>query len=144
MVFMPTGTSVSSCSLKLNIWVTELTVMDTITVTDSKLEAITQAPPPNNVQQLRSFLGLLNYYCKFIPNLASLIHPLDELLQKDRKWKWSKECDQCFRLAKEKLICWCRSPYQIGWGCFYVWDGSCYFPLCWTNRKGPLLTLLIP
>ena len=74
-----------------------------IHATDSKLEAITNAPPPKNVQELRSFLGLLNYYCKFIPNLATLIHPLNDLLCKDRKWKWSKECDESFRLAKEKL-----------------------------------------
>ena len=36
---------------------------------------------PTNIQELRSFLGLLNYYGKFIPNLATLIHPLNELLQ---------------------------------------------------------------
>ena len=37
----------------------------------SKVEAIVNAPAPENVQQLRSFLGLVNYYGKFIPNLAS-------------------------------------------------------------------------
>lgn len=42
----------------------------------SKLDAIIQAPHPKDVQQLRSFLGLINYYGKFIPNLTSLIHPL--------------------------------------------------------------------
>lgn len=42
-----------------------------IHATDSKLDAVVQAPPPKNVQELRSFLGLLNYYCKFIPNLSS-------------------------------------------------------------------------
>ena len=75
-----------------------------IHATDSKLEAILQAPTPKNVHQLRSFLGLLNYYCRFIPNLASIIHPLNELLHKDHKWKWSKQCDESFRVAKEKLI----------------------------------------
>ena len=39
--------------------------------TKEKLEAILSAPSPKNVQELRSFLGLLNYYGKFIPNLAS-------------------------------------------------------------------------
>ena len=43
---------------------------DGIHATSSKLKAITEAPPPKNV---RSFLGLLNYYCRFIPNLASII-----------------------------------------------------------------------
>ena len=49
----------------------------------SKVEAILKVPDPENLQQLRSFLGLLNYYGKFIPNLASIVHPLNQLLQKD-------------------------------------------------------------
>ena len=47
----------------------------------SKVEAILKAPDPENLQQLRSFLGLLNYYEKFIPNLASIVYPLNQLLQ---------------------------------------------------------------
>ena len=39
--------------------------------TPQKLAAIQQAPPPTNVQELRSFLGLLNYYTKFIPYLST-------------------------------------------------------------------------
>ena len=71
--------------------------------TTEKLEAITKAPAPKNVRELRSFLGLLNYYGKFLPNLATLLHPLNRLLQKDRKWKWSAECDQAFQSAKDAL-----------------------------------------
>ena len=71
--------------------------------TTEKLEAITKAPAPKNVWELRSFLGLLNYYGKFLPNLATLLHPLNRLLQKDRKWKWSAECDQAFQSAKDAL-----------------------------------------
>ena len=47
----------------------------------SKLEAIQQEPTPTNTTELRSFLGLLNYYGKFIPNLATMIHPLNALLR---------------------------------------------------------------
>ena len=36
--------------------------------TDSTLKAIVDAPPPRNAQELRAFLGLLNYYGQFIPN----------------------------------------------------------------------------
>ena len=42
----------------------------------SMVSAITEAPEPKNVQELRSFLGLLNYYSKFISNLASILHLL--------------------------------------------------------------------
>ena len=40
--------------------------------TDSKLKAIVDGPSPRNAQELRTFLGLLNYYGRFIPNRASL------------------------------------------------------------------------
>ena len=59
----------------------------------SKVKAIVAAPAPRNVQELRSFLGLLNYYSKFIQNLSlSIIHPLNQLLQHDVTWKWSDDC----------------------------------------------------
>ena len=69
----------------------------------SKLDAIIHAPEPQNVTQLRSFLGLLNYYGKFIPNLATLIHPLNHLLRKDVKWKWTAGCAKAFAEAKQVL-----------------------------------------
>ncbi|XP_057692499.1 uncharacterized protein K02A2.6-like [Corythoichthys intestinalis] len=69
-----------------------------------KTKAIVDAPAPENVSQLRSFLGLLNYYGRFIPNLASLLKPLHELLCKDVKWKWTNECNKAFRNAKNALI----------------------------------------
>ena len=47
----------------------------------SKLQAIQQAPSPRTVTELRAFLGLLNYFGKFIPNLSMLIHQLNALLQ---------------------------------------------------------------
>ena len=46
---------------------------------ESKRRAIDRAPQPQNVQQLRSFLGLLNYYGKFIPNLSTIVQPLNQL-----------------------------------------------------------------
>ena len=62
-----------------------------------------KAPAPRNVQELRSFLGLLNYYGKFMPNLATILHPLNTLLQHGRKWKWTPECAKAFQLAKDTL-----------------------------------------
>ena len=71
---------------------------------ESKVEAITKVPTLKNVQELRSFLGLLNYYGHFIPNLASILHQLNELLRKDNEWKWLNDCAQAFELAKKKLV----------------------------------------
>ena len=70
----------------------------------NKVEAITNAPQPTNVQELQSFLGLLNYYGKFIRNLSSIIHPLNGLLHANQKWKWTDECTQAFEEAKRQLV----------------------------------------
>ena len=53
--------------------------------TQDKIKAIVDAPEPINIQQLRSFLGLVHYYGKFIPNLASLLAPMNCLLKKNTK-----------------------------------------------------------
>ncbi len=68
-----------------------------------KIRAILDAPEPTNTSQLRSFLGLINYYAHFVPNLSMLLHLLNALLHKEVKWDWSKECDNAFRKAKEQL-----------------------------------------
>ena len=68
-----------------------------------KVVAIQDAPAPQNQQQLRSLLGLLHYYGKFIPNLATILHPLNQLLKSGSRWNWSSECQQAFAEAKKQL-----------------------------------------
>ena len=68
-----------------------------------KIDAVINAPPPKNVSELRSFLGLVNYYGKFVPNLSTLLHPLNHLLKVDVKWKWTPSCSQAFSHAKSEL-----------------------------------------
>ena len=67
----------------------------------SKLEAMQPAPRPADVSQLRSFLGMINYYSKFIPYFSSKLHPLYELLSNKTKWFWSESCEAAFLWAKE-------------------------------------------
>ena len=74
-----------------------------ICTTPDKIDAVVKAPPPENVSELRSFLGLVNYYGKFVPNLSTVLHPLNYLLKADVKWKWTKECSEAFSRAKEEL-----------------------------------------
>ncbi|XP_031347132.1 uncharacterized protein K02A2.6-like isoform X2 [Photinus pyralis] len=70
----------------------------------SKMEAIERAPEPKNLQQLRSYLGLLNYYNKYLPMLSSELHPLYRLEQKDVPFEWSSKCRQAFEKSKQLLL----------------------------------------
>lgn len=69
-----------------------------------KVRAIVEAPAPTDVSQLRSFLGLINYYSRFIPNLSSILSPLNVLLCKGKQWQWTSECAASFKEAKEQLL----------------------------------------
>ena len=53
--------------------------------TQAKMRAIMEAPVPRDVSQLRAFLGLVNYYNRFLSNLANTLAPLHRLLQKNTK-----------------------------------------------------------
>ena len=70
----------------------------------SKMEAIQNAPDPSNVTELKAFLGLLNYYGKFLPNLSSTLQPLYILLKKQQRWKWLDQQRKAFRHAKRILV----------------------------------------
>lgn len=50
-----------------------------------KVEAIAEAPEPQNVSELKAYLGLLNYYHRFLPKLSTLLAPLHTLLRKEEK-----------------------------------------------------------
>ena len=69
-----------------------------------KLEAILKPSIPRNVQQLRSLLGLVNYYRKFVPNLASVLHPLNQLFRQDVRWNWIPACNKSLSIVKKKLV----------------------------------------
>jgi len=68
-----------------------------------KVEAVLKAPRPSDVAEVRSFLWLINYYHRFLPNLSTAVHPLNQLLEKNHKWKWTKQCDEAFLKVKEMI-----------------------------------------
>uniref|UniRef100_A0A914WQW0 RNA-directed DNA polymerase n=1 Tax=Plectus sambesii TaxID=2011161 RepID=A0A914WQW0_9BILA len=73
-----------------------------------KTAAIMTMPPPKNLSMLRSFLGMVNHYGKFLPSLADRLAPLHKLLKKDAsnkhvKFEWSAECQKAFEWIKADL-----------------------------------------
>ena len=53
---------------------------------------------------LKSHLGMLTYYSKFLPNLSTLLHPLYRLLRKDVPWHWGPDQERAFNKSKELLM----------------------------------------
>ncbi|XP_060806961.1 uncharacterized protein K02A2.6-like isoform X2 [Amyelois transitella] len=70
----------------------------------AKLEAIINAPVPNNVTEVRSWIGMVGYYSKFVPQLSVKLKPMYDLLQKDRKFIWTKVCNDSFEQVKKEII----------------------------------------
>ena len=71
--------------------------------TNEKIEAVLSAPSPENLTQLRSFIGMVQYYHKFLNNIATVLRPLNQLLEKNQKWIWSQECEHAFKEAKRMI-----------------------------------------
>ena len=71
--------------------------------TVSKVEAIHNFPAPKNAKEVRSFLGLINYLIRFIPNLATHTHCLRMLTKKHCKFKWSKVEQEAFEALKSMV-----------------------------------------
>lgn len=70
---------------------------------DRIVRAIVEAPAPSNVSELKAYLGLLNYYGKFLPNQATCLAPLYELLRKGKHWEWMAEQEEAFQHSKMLL-----------------------------------------
>ena len=58
---------------------------------------------PLDVSQLKSLLGLVNYYGKFLPNLATTLAPLYKLLRQGVKWQWGPEEETALAEIKKAL-----------------------------------------
>jgi transposase InsO family protein len=68
------------------------------------IKAIIEFPTPKTVKNIQQFLGKVNFYHKFIPNVPKLLNPLYLLLQKNSKFIWSNECELSFNTIKKFLI----------------------------------------
>jgi transposase InsO family protein len=62
------------------------------------------APAPENKTQVKSFLGLVQYYAKFLPSLSEVATPIRQLLRDDVRFEWSSDCETAFREIKSMLV----------------------------------------
>ena len=68
-----------------------------------KVDAVKRMPPPESVSGFRSFLGSVQFYGKFLPNLATVTEPLHRLTKKEVPWKWDREEQAAFQKLKDLL-----------------------------------------
>lgn len=70
----------------------------------AKIESIKTWNNPKTVKQLQQFLGLCNYYKRFVENFSKIAAPLFNLLKKDSKFDWDDSCQTAFDELKRKLV----------------------------------------
>ena len=68
-----------------------------------KIVSMTTFPAPKTIAQLRTFLGMTNYYRRFVPNFSHVVHPLTELTKKNTPFVWDTPQDQAFLELKKRL-----------------------------------------
>lgn len=117
--------------------------------TPEKIQAVVDAPQPDNITQLRAFLGLVNYYHRFLPNLSHTLAPLHQLLQKGVKWEWTEDCvafqDIKLLMASETVLTHFKpalavtlacdaSPYGLGAVLSHVLPDGTEQPIAYATR----------
>jgi hypothetical protein len=121
----------------------------------AKVKAIQDAPAPINVTELKSFLGMGNFYGKFLPNLSSTIEPLHELLSKGTRWVWRSRQQEAYDTAKallqssqvlvhydpekELLLSCDASPYGVGAVLAHKMNDGSERPIAYASRHIPNL-----
>ena len=68
-----------------------------------KVKGVLDWPIPQNLKDVRSFLGFYNYYQRFTKGFATLAQPLNELLKKEVPWEWTPARQLTFETLKERI-----------------------------------------
>ena len=71
-----------------------------ISVDPSKVEVVVDWARPTNVSEVRSFLGLVGYYRRFVEGFSRIVAPLTQLTRKNAKFVWTEECENIFQELK--------------------------------------------
>ena len=74
-----------------------------VSVDLEKIEAVMSWERPKSVFEIRSFLGLVGYYGRFIEDFSRLVAPMTRLTQKEVKFKWNDQCEKAFQELKRRL-----------------------------------------
>ena len=68
-----------------------------------KIQKVTEWPAPQNVSEVRQFVGLASYYRRFVKDFATVAKPLHKLTKKYARFNWTNECQEAFEQLKSQL-----------------------------------------
>ena len=77
---------------------------DGIQVDPHKIQSIKDWPVPKDAHDIRSFLGICGYYRRFVEHFSKIAKPITDLLHKDTKFLWSRDCQAAYEELKTKLM----------------------------------------
>ena len=75
-----------------------------IKMEEEKVKGVLEWPTPKSVKDVQKFLGLANYYRRFIEGFATVARPLHDLVKKDKKWEWMEKEERAFQELKERFM----------------------------------------
>ena len=65
-----------------------------------KIAGVQDWPTPKNVTEVQSFVGFINFYCRFIPNFSLVASLLHHLTKKEEPWRWAGPEESAFQELK--------------------------------------------
>jgi len=77
--------------------------LEGIKMEEEKVKGVLEWPTPKCIKDVQKFLGLANYYCRFIEGFALVARPLHNLVKKDQKWNWTERQEKVFKELKERF-----------------------------------------
>jgi hypothetical protein len=137
---------------KCGFWLTEVAflghVISTggVSVDPGKVKEVLNWMPPATILEIQSFLGLAGYYHRFIKDFSKIAKPMTKLLEKNKAFEWTKECQASFEELKKRHT---SSPVLVlpdltkkfdiyydasrqGLGCVWMQEGQV---VCYASRQ---------
>jgi hypothetical protein len=94
---------------KCKFWISEVLFLghiinrDGLVVDPKKVAAILDWKAPKDVRGIKSFIGMADYYRRFIEGFSKISRPMTALLAKKVEFKWTLVCQESFEMLKQKL-----------------------------------------
>ena len=77
---------------------------DGVRMEKEKVQGVIEWPVPRNMKDVQNFLGLANYYRRFVKDFAKIAKPLHEMMRKENKWNWGERQQKAFEELKERFM----------------------------------------